>query len=131
MYGRVGVYLHSFVISALDGGKWSLSLSSHNTPSEELIWRAGWAPERVFAFWRGENSLASIWNRIAVPRSRLITLQTELSRIIASVRSVCVEPSFACGCFREMAKHFCFYLASTELALSSDVPSLLTSTIER
>jgi len=34
-HGRVEVYLHAFLTSALDAGEWSDSLPTHFTPEEE------------------------------------------------------------------------------------------------
>jgi hypothetical protein len=49
-YARVDVYTHVFLTSALVGGEWSASLSSHFTPGERAPrtqWIGGWVGRRI------------------------------------------------------------------------------------
>jgi hypothetical protein len=44
-YGRVGIYLHTFLTSVLDGGEWSASRPGRFTPSEgerDSYWIGGY-----------------------------------------------------------------------------------------
>jgi len=48
----MGVYLHAFLTSALDGGEWSASLSSRFTSRKRA---PGWVPKSVSTRWRKEK----------------------------------------------------------------------------
>jgi hypothetical protein len=48
-YGRVAVYVHIFLTSALAGGEWLVSRSGHFTPREtapDTHWIGGWVALR-------------------------------------------------------------------------------------
>jgi len=65
MYWGAEVYIHSFLISVLDGGEWSASRpgrfalppgKEHPVPTGE---EAGWAPEPIWTWWRRENPITA------------------------------------------------------------------------
>jgi hypothetical protein len=66
-YGDVKVDFHIILISALDGGEWSVSRPGRFTTWEKAqvptAQKAGWAPEPVWTLWRNEKSLAPAGNR--------------------------------------------------------------------
>ena len=80
------MYLHSFLTSALDGGKYSASRSGHlhrwKTFPEPIKQESRWAPQAVWMFRKRDETLASAGIRTAFrPAHNLGTILSELFRL--------------------------------------------------
>jgi hypothetical protein len=86
-YGRVDVYIHIFLTSALIGCEWSASRPGRFTTGESalgnIVLKAGWAPEWVWTKWRREN-LVPAGSHVAV---------TSAVQPVASRHTDCIIPS--------------------------------------
>jgi hypothetical protein len=83
IYGKIQLYLHSFLSLALETGKWSTSHPREGTlvPISE---KAGWVPEPVWTFKRKISKL--IWTPDH-PAHRQVTMFTMLLQLVPIISS--------------------------------------------
>jgi hypothetical protein len=88
-YGRVDVYIHIFLTSALAGGEWSASRPCRFTPGESspgIHWIGGWVDPRADLDDMEKRKFLTLpglgtptpWSSIPYP----VAIPTELSRLI-------------------------------------------------
>jgi len=108
MYGEAEVYLHAFLISALDVDEWLLSRPSRFTPWERApgtIYIRGWVGPHSRSGYRGEEKEIPSFSHANEPgRSAhsLVTILTEVRRLLSSSCLKCYIGQninrICCGC---------------------------------
>jgi hypothetical protein len=80
--GLEELYLHTFLTLAINGDDWSAPHLRHFALGKEHCYikhEAGWAPELIRMFWRGEKSVAPIGIQIPyLPSDSLLTILTTI-----------------------------------------------------
>jgi hypothetical protein len=95
-YGGVEVYLHAFLNSALHGGKWQASRSSHSTlgersPATHCI-EVLWAPEPVWTRWWREKFSAPGGDRTPVAQPTAYVPGSVIMTLTNRVRGAIIAP---------------------------------------
>jgi len=80
MYWGSGIQLHSFLISALDGGEWSVSRADRFTSGErahDTHWIEGWVDSRA-----GLDAVTKRKNYLPLPKSKPGCLTCSLPTVV-------------------------------------------------